>query len=133
MTLADLGAACGACHRSTGGPNLEVGEPPASVPSGNLRMARHEWAASRMWLGLMQPSETAWKSGSQTFANATLVLDTLPGRAPLQKQSEVFTLAARAHAVAQQAEKATTAEERRSAFAQMYATCAECHAAVLSP
>lgn len=126
--LAELGVACGDCHRSQGGPKLDIGAPPSAVTTGSLRMARHRWAGEKLWQGLMQPSDTAWKTGSEVFANAPLVLDAVDAEAPMPKQLDAFTLAARASAIAREASTATTSTERRRLFAELHTTCAGCHA-----
>lgn len=126
--LAELGAACGDCHRSQGGPKLDIGAPPSAVTSGSLRMARHRWAGEKLWQGLMQPSDAAWKTGAEVFANAPLVLDAVDAEAPMPKQLDAFTLAARASAIAREASSATARDDRRRLFADLYTTCAGCHA-----
>ena len=50
--LADIGRACAGCHEKLGGPKLTVGEPPAPGSGAKPHMARHDWAAARMWEGL---------------------------------------------------------------------------------
>ncbi len=126
--VAELGVVCGDCHRSQGGPKLDIGAPPSAVATGSLRMARHRWAAETMWQGLMQPSDAAWKTGSEVFANAPLVLDAVAADEPMPKQLEAFTLAARASATAREASSAMDAGDRRRLFGELYTTCAGCHA-----
>lgn len=125
---AELAVTCGSCHLEEGGPKLAIDTPPAAVATGSLRMARHQWAAERMWLGLMQPSLEAWRTGSEVFVSAPLVLDAVPNDAPTAKQADAFTLSVRANAIARAATAATTTAERQRLFGDLYATCASCHA-----
>jgi len=132
FAAAAIGATCGNCHRTEGGPSDSIGSPPTSVEKGSLRMARHRWAADRMWQGLIEPADDAWYAGAQVFADAPLVFDAVPGSAPQEQQVAAFTLAARAHAVAEEARSAVTTGERVRLFGELYTTCAGCHAVVAS-
>ena len=131
-SLALLGQACGNCHwQADRGPEqprdppLPWEEPPEDV---GARMFRHDVGADQMWMGLIDPSEEAWRSGTVTITRAPLV-------APVQEGSEVDE---QSHAqvevvreLAKQARAARTHEKRAEIYAQLITTCAECHAVTL--
>jgi cytochrome c553 len=71
-SVAELGATCGECHRTThGGPVLA--EPPSYDPQGQKglqeKMARHRFAADELWFGLTGPEHRAWSSGASALMN----------------------------------------------------------------
>lgn len=124
--LADVGRACAGCHSKLGGPKLEVGSPPAPASGAKPHMARHDWAADRMWEGLMAPSQESWSRGAAIFAEAPLGLLALTG--PKSVSADVDELARHAHVIGQQARAATDTDARTRAVGDLYATCAGCHA-----
>ena len=79
QAVAEMGGACGACHKALGGPKLEVGTPPAEGSGAALHMVRHQWAADRMWQGLIGPSDVVWAKGADVLADAPLTARALSG------------------------------------------------------
>ena len=126
QALADVGRACATCHKKLGGPKLTVGEPPAPGSGAKPHMARHHWAAARLWDGLMAPSLEAWTKGAEVFMDAPLEPEAVAG--PRSVSPEVNELAKRAHAFGQEAHSAKNTTERAKAVADVYATCVGCHA-----
>ncbi|CAN5923047.1 hypothetical protein BH11MYX4_BH11MYX4_46500 [soil metagenome] len=124
QALADVGRACAACHEKLGGPKLEVGAPPAPGSGAKPHMARHHWAAARLWDGLMAPSQEAWTKGAEVFTDAPLAPEAIAAQSV---PPEVNELAKRAHAYGQQAHAAKDATARAKAVAEVYATCVGCH------
>jgi len=125
QSLADIGRACAGCHEKLGGPKLTVGDPPAPGSGAKPHMARHDWAAARMWEGLMAPSQEAWTKGTEVFAAAPLQQEALVGAKSVAP--EVAELAKRAHAFGQQAHTAKDATARAKSVAEVYGTCVGCH------
>jgi mono/diheme cytochrome c family protein len=84
-------------------------------------MARHQWAADRMWEGLMAPSTKHWVQGADAMADAHLTADAVAPKTP-----EVDQIA---HAVHFQANKARLLDEaqRGRAYSEFLVTCAACH------
>ncbi|CAN5807508.1 hypothetical protein BH11MYX4_BH11MYX4_00980 [soil metagenome] len=126
QALADVGRACAGCHEKLGGPKLTVGAPPAPGSGAKPHMARHHWAAARMWEGLMAPSQEAWTKGTEVFTDAPLQEEAIAGAKSVPP--EVGELAKRAHAFGQQAHSAKDAPARAKAVADVYGTCVGCHA-----
>jgi len=122
---ADLGVACGDCHRQRGGPKASTEPPPAEGTALADRMQRHVWATERLWEGLTVPSSEAWTKG----ANA---LSTTPFPAELLKQGGVHSRSA-AGDFARLVGKAPTkkkVEERAALYAELLVTCGGCHRAI---
>ncbi len=119
---ADIGVACGNCHRSTNGPKLQVGKPPAAGTTVASRMARHVWATDRLWEGLYVPSDAAWAAGADALGG-----DAFPEE--VRKKGGVHGRAAAdrlATLVATAGSKKTPAD-RAAVYASMLETCAACH------
>jgi len=124
--FAELGRACAACHEKIGGPKkLEIGEAPPGGSGAKPHMARHHWAAARLWDGLMAPSQEAWTKGAEAFTDAPLVAEAVAG--PKSVPPEIDELAKRAHAFGHDAHKAKDAAARAKAVADVYGTCVGCH------
>lgn len=123
--LGDVGAACAACHEKLGSPRMSVGAPPAPASGAKPHMARHHWAADRLWDGLIGPSREAWTKGAEVLADAPLAPAAIAGEKSVPP--EVFELAKRAHALGQKAHAATDTNARAKALADVYRTCVGCH------
>lgn len=122
---ADLGVACGLCHRRFGGPKASAEPAPAAAATLEARMARHVWATERLWEGLYVPSSDAWDAGARALAIEAFPPEILPG-ADVHARSaagDFGKLAARAAA------KKTT-DERAALYAELLVTCGTCHRAM---
>jgi cytochrome c556 len=119
-----MGRACAVCHEQLGGPKITLGTPPAEGSGAALHMQRHQWAADRMWEGLMAPSDEAWVKGAEVMADAPLVPEAVSGMKSVPPETKA--LATAAHATAHRA-RTTAAKDRGKAYADMIATCAGCH------
>jgi len=123
--LAAVARACGDCHASLGGPGPVVGDPPGEGSGVGIRMARHQWAAARLWDGLAVPSEDAWKAGARVLTDAPLEPDTLtPGKSPAPA---IGGLASAVHDLGRRARAVETAVDRGAVFGELMATCGACH------
>jgi cytochrome c553 len=138
VSVSRIATTCGDCHRILGsvpgGPNFVVGEPPddhagPAASQTKAQMARHAWAVDRLWMGLIQPSDRAWRRGSEVLAVASL--------ATVEQGSQNEALVARVHALGElgrtlvgQAEPPAPANapRRTDTFGQILSTCAGCHA-----
>jgi hypothetical protein len=88
-------------------------------------MRRHQWAAERLWDGLVVPSDEAWKWGATSLSEAPLAPEQLtPGKSPVPKVGE---LAQAVHAIARQATEVERVDVRADLYGDVLATCAECH------
>jgi cytochrome c556 len=126
LALGEVGRTCRECHSAMGAPKISVGSPPAEGSGALLRMVRHQWAADRMWEGLMAPSDDAWVKGAEVFSDAPLTPEEVaPGKSV---SPEVKKLAKDAQDIAH---KARTVDEakRHEAYADLLTTCQRCHTA----
>lgn len=118
--FADLSYRCGVCHAEIGGPRSFPALAPPDGQTPASRMRRHQWASSRLWEGLVAPSDEAWKSGAEVLADAPFDVD--GAAAP-----EVQALALSTQELGAKATTATRSSARIGAYAQILSTCAACH------
>ena len=126
--VAELAAACGGCHRELGGPSFTVGMPPRDVSDVAAHMARHRWAADRMWAALAMPSDEAWRRATEVMADAPLVPEAVT--ASRTASSEVGALARSVHDIAKSMGEEEDLEARISGYGRLLTTCASCHTAL---
>lgn len=123
MAAARLGAACGSCHVALGHrPELKTAPEPAAGDPLQAEMQRHQWAADRMWEGLVAPSDELWRSGAEVLAEPSLFGDPEP-----TDLSIVDRLAAEVSGLAERAQTASTQKERAEIFGEALGTCGQCH------
>ena len=120
---ADLGVACGSCHKKGEGPKVEVGSPPEAGSTVKSQMRRHAWANERLWEGLYVPSDDAWKAGVDALKGDIFPKDALKG---VHARSAVATL----KRVVESAGSKKTPQDRAATYAQILETCAACHTAM---
>jgi hypothetical protein len=126
--VAGMAAACGSCHAALGGPKLTLTAPPAEGSGAALHMARHQWAADRMWDALTTPSEDAWIKGTEVMADAPLVPKAVSGEKSVDKKTE--TLAVRVHEIAEKARMDRDTKKWAIGYGKFLQTCGGCHQAV---
>lgn len=131
--VAGMARVCGDCHLENSGPAALGGQPTvpsqADTDTSAQPMQRHIWALDRMWIGLTDPSDAAWRAGAAALAAGPIQLNN--GRteaAPGFRTSlhELRALGARAQA-------AKSSEERADVYGRTLATCAHCHASSVEP
>jgi cytochrome c553 len=117
---AEMGAICGGCHQGMDeGAQFTFVAPPPQEAGVVAHMLRHQWAAQRLWEGLVGPSEEAWSRGVAALAEAPLQ--------PTESPEEVGELASRVHELGTQAGEATGFIDRAKVYGDLLATCAQCH------
>ena len=128
QALGRMALVCGECHElhNTGPSHPRVPPLPWEDPPEELdaRMQRHQLGMVQMWDGLVLPSEQAFRSGTVTITRAPL-------RAPEQATAPIDeTLRARieeVRALAKDARRATSYEERGRVYGELISRCAQCH------
>jgi len=91
-------------------------------------MQRHQWAAERLWEGLIGPSDVAWSRGTDMLVDVPLrpayVLDdTING-----VRSDVIDKAAhRVHLLGGQGTITSTPDARAELYGELLGLCADCH------
>jgi hypothetical protein len=132
--IASVGQACGNCHWYSGeGPKFGLQHPPEGAPGPEevqARMQRHAHAADDLWMGLVMPSDAAWKRGAQRLQEA-------PPEPPVREGEEVnahFTEQLhQIKALGLRAQMARTQAQRAEVYGSLISKCAHCHATVARP
>ncbi len=122
---ARLVLACASCH-SDAGVVPDLANAPALPPDRDTleaRMARHLWAADRLWVGIVADSPEAWMNGIDLLAQGSRTWPRLtPAQTPFsQRMQRTAETARRA--------KATTLASRAATYGELLSTCAGCHTA----
>lgn len=122
--IADIGIACGACHKASGGPKVTLEAPPAADGSLAVRMRRHVWATERLWEGIFVPSDASWKAGTAALSGESFPKELLDkGDVHARSSADRFK-----SLVATAASKKTP-QERGQLYATLLETCSACHIA----
>ena len=120
-----MGLACGNCHLAN---EIVVEFDEAKQPSDQIKdkphMQRHQWAADRMWEGLIGPSEFAWNRGANLLFESPIKPDVLASHGG---GDEVVGMSRRIHQLAGNASVVTDPSERAEIYAEFIANCGSCH------
>jgi hypothetical protein len=86
-------------------------------------MLGHQWAAYRMWEGLIAPFDARWLDGAELLEGAPLAI---------AAESDQLGIADDIARVRLYARRALTArpDERPAIYADLLGTCARCHATI---
>lgn len=128
QSLAALALACGNCHYHHGAgpavatpPSVEWKDGPDTIDE---RMIRHADGIQEMWLGLVEPSDDAWRAGTITITRAPL---TPPTTEDGSVDARAASAIERVRGLAKRARTATTYAERGMIYGELIATCGHCH------
>jgi len=120
-----LGVACGGCHVAN---NVTVEFKEVKRPSDKEKerphMQRHQWAADRMWEGLIGPSNVLWRRGGTLLFESPLNPEALGAEAG---DDAVLGMARRIHQLAGNATVTSDPIEKADIYAEFLANCAACH------
>lgn len=125
--LADAGVgvgkmaqACGRCHNAAGAV-LDVPDPvpPEQIDGIKGEMAVHAWAAEKLWLGMIRPSDADLRDAVAVISSPGLVHDD-----PKVSQAAA-ELDAGVHELAAAVQEDVSARGER--YGQLLTTCATCH------
>lgn len=118
--------ACATCHQSHALPTPKLPpRAPPDRPTLEAQMARHQWAADRLWEGIVLPSDVHFKMGLYVLAN-TNVIALATDRPALARRLRDQAAAAYARPPRDLAARATT-------YGDVMMTCWSCHAARGAP
>jgi len=128
-SVSRMARTCGACHL-VNKVELEFGfdtKPPEWADTISL-MQRHQWAADRLWEGLIGPSEVAWSRGTDIFVDVPLrpayVLDETTNGVG----SDMINKAAhRIHMLGGQGTITSTPDARSELYGELLGLCGDCH------
>lgn len=121
-----LARQCGACHRSVGARH-DMSFPPAPPPGTDPKhaMQLHQWAAERLYQGLISNNDDAWSAGASALANAPLHIEEIT--ADVELPEELHGLAGAVHQLGTRAGAATDPDARAQLYGELVASCATCH------
>jgi hypothetical protein len=131
--MGTLGQRCAACHQAA---PATIAFPKVLEPRGDPdprqrvpgQMAHHEWAAARMWEGLIGPSDALWTQGAAALARTPMTLTAEAGEPG--HDLGIADDAARLHLYGTRAGQVATLQERSQLFGDLLATCAHCHSVI---
>jgi len=122
---ARLGYQCSRCHDAIGGRVAFRGVPrPDTGQKLQATMASHQWAVSRMWEGVIGPSQERWLAGAKALQKAPMTYVAESGA--LGIENDVGTV----RTLSRRAETVKTPLARAELFGQLLGTCVRCHAAI---
>lgn len=128
---AGLALECGRCHKANGAsPRFVESDPRVAASGPRPHMLEHQWAAERMWEGLIGANETTWNRGVTGLAVAPLGQDEIFTNATATER--IAALAADVHTLGADGKRVQSWPERATVFGHLLATCATCHAETIS-
>lgn len=126
MATAQMGRICGDCHRENDvTPRFLVGTAAPGGSGPRAEMARHIWAADRMWHGLIGPDDFAWTSGARALSQGWLN----PGEVVVEPgdRERLRELLRHVYELGSEAAVAPDPETRAEAYGSYLTTCIDCH------
>jgi hypothetical protein len=124
--LGTFGNACASCHVAAGvTPTFTYGPPPREDEhSLEAQMERHQWAATRLWEGVIGPSDREWQEGATVLAVDKLDVSSMQHEKP---NGYVVDLAEQLQQQARDAQTMHGTSDRAAFYGRMMTTCAACH------
>ncbi|HEY5924172.1 MAG TPA: hypothetical protein VIV11_20985 [Kofleriaceae bacterium] len=128
VQIGRLGRACSACHEAQHArPAFAYTPAPLDDATLEAQMVRHQWAAARLWEGLVGPADQLWDEGARVMATSQLDIAKSGHAKP---NADVAELAERLREQTMQAIATTDRTARAALFGEMMGTCASCHSIV---
>jgi hypothetical protein len=122
-----LARECATCHEASGAmPTFLVPPAPPEEATVAARMARHQWAADRLWEGMIGLSDQSWHDGLAVLADAPLPTSAIAddrARFPL-----IVRYVRDLRRTARRGVAARTPSTRAAAYADLLVVCSGCHA-----
>lgn len=125
VAAATLGHTCAQCHSAHSAIVTFAWEPqPEGDDSPAAQMRKHQWAAARLWEGLVGPSDQMWTEGASALASADFAKVTAQAKA---RGADVAGFAKTVKALAKRAGTITEEDARAKLYGDLLKTCASCH------
>ena len=129
VAVSDMARTCGNCHLVN---EISVGfdddRMPADWSDITTHMQRHQWAADRLWEGLIGPSDLAWNQGTDMLVDVPLrptdMVDEWTATADFVAIDEI---ARRVHLLGGRGTNTRTPDARGKLYGEMLGLCADCH------
>ncbi len=127
VASARIAQTCGDCHEANNvplGDRFTIGGPP---PPGSAarHMAGLAWTSRLLWDGLIGPSDRTWTAGAQGLVELGVLPEGLPTDLP---PGEARVAGVRLRQLAERALLTYEPDERVEILAEIWTTCAGCHA-----
>ena len=129
ISVSNMARTCSNCHL-VNEIEIEFGydQRPAEWSDTVSHMQRHQWAADRLWEGLIGPSDAAWDRGTDMLIDVPLQPDDVLDEASVDVDSDALDqIAHRIHVLAGQGIGARTPTARAELYGELLGLCAECH------
>jgi cytochrome c553 len=129
ISVSNMARTCSNCHL-VNEIEIEFGydQRPAEWSDTVSHMQRHQWAADRLWEGLIGPSDAAWDRGTDMLIDVPLQPDDVLDEASVDVDSDALDqITHRIHVLAGQGASARTPTQRSELYGEMLGLCAECH------
>jgi hypothetical protein len=121
--VAEVGRRCANCHEATKAKiPLETLAQPKTDEHLATQMMRHQWAAQRMWEGVIAPSTERWNEGARMLTEAPLTITAESSALGIEND------VAKVHLLARRALDPKT--DRPQLYGELLATCAHCHSVI---
>ena len=121
---AKVAQACASCHVQM--PRVLRAPPPPEEPPAeatlDVRMQRHQWAADRLWEGVVMGDERRWRQGLEVLAMRPVPMPKGDGLARRLQAMAIDSLG-------QLEQRSDTYATRARAYGEMLVTCSACHRA----
>jgi len=129
IAVSGMARTCSNCHLANE-VEIEFGydQMPADWSDTVSHMQRHQWAADRLWDGLIAPSDTAWDRGMNMLVDVPLHPDDVTDENSADVDTAALDrIARRIHKLAGLGTIATTPTARSELYGEMLGLCADCH------
>ncbi len=126
-SVSKMAKTCGNCHL-VNDVGLEFGydqRPREDLEGVVTHMQRHQWAADRLWEGLIGPSDNAWNKGTDMLIDAPLRPSDVA--TATEHVAEIRNIARRIHALGGIGTQTMTPDARSELFGELLGLCASCH------
>jgi len=121
-----LARQCGACH-TTVGARHDMSFPPAPPKGKGAQpaMILHQWAAERLYQGLVSNNDEAWRAGAAALVEAPLHVEEIT--ADVELPEDLHGLAGTVRQLGARAAGTTDAAVRAEIYGELISSCAACH------
>lgn len=127
VSVSNMAKTCGNCHL-VNDVRLAFGydrRPREDLSDVITHMQRHQWAADRLWEGLIGPSDAAWNRGTDMLLDAPLRPEDVADAPAIN--GKLSKIVRRIHALGGIGTETRTPDARSELYAEILGLCASCH------
>lgn len=128
-SVSRMARTCSNCHL-VNHVELEFGydQRPGDLEDTVSHMQRHQWAADRLWEGLIGPSDAAWRRGADMLVDVPLLPeDVMYDSTNADDSAAIDQIARRIHVLGGQGTITSTPAARSELYGEILGLCASCH------